>query len=82
MSLNVRVSTPISSLESFSTLSVKSPPATFSAARVRSWMGEVMARASIRHSSTEMTRPTTSASTMMLMSCALRLSMVALLSTT
>ena len=80
MSLKVRVSTPISSFDSLSTLSVKSPPATFSAARVRSWMGAIIVFASSRLRSTEMMRPTPIASSMIVSSWLFRSCIVARLS--
>ena len=80
MSLNVRVSTPISSFDAFSTLSVKSPEATFSAAWVSSCMGAIMVLASRRLRKMDMTRPTANASTMICRSCALRSRIVSRLS--
>ena len=76
MSLNVLVRTPISSFEGFSTLSVKSPDATFSAAWVSSCMGAIMVLASNRLRNTDMTRPTASASTIISSSWSFRLRIV------
>ena len=80
MSLNVLVRTPISSFEGFSTLSVKSPDATFSAAWVSSCMGAIMVLASSRLRNTEIISPTPRASMIMRSSCSFRLRTVSRLS--
>ena len=82
MSLNVPVSTPISSREATSILWEKSPSATRSAPSVSRSMGVVRVLDSRKDSSTEMIRPKISASTIRVMSSLFRAVALAPLSST
>lgn len=80
MSLNVVVRMPISSVESTSSFSLKSPLATRSAPSVSFSMGLIIVLLSRKLSSTEIRRPTSSACRMMMSSSLLRLETVLRLS--
>ena len=72
MSLKVVVRIPISSVDSTAVVEPKSPAATRSARSVRRSMGIIMVLLSRKLSSTEMSRPTSRAWTMMRKSWLLR----------